>query len=83
MSDIYYTITPNRYKNGDYSTGTRRDHLEIKAMYRELREALRKGADTEFATKQEARVALGCGLTKIGSAYTVDDFEACETCSFF
>jgi hypothetical protein len=83
MSDHYYTVTPNGYKDGDYKTGTRRDRAETKAMYAELRKIWREGGDKAFQTKQEARVELRIGLKKIKSEYTQEDFAVCETCDFF
>lgn len=83
MSDIYYTITPNPYKGGDYRTGTRRDRAEVKTMHTELKKLWPQGGERPFSTKQEARVELRFGLRKIKSAYSADDFSVCETCDFF
>lgn len=82
MTDIFYTVTPNPYKDGDYQTGTRRHHTELKAMRKELRRLWPKGGDTKFATKQEARVTLRFDLKKAKSEYRMEDFIVCETCNF-
>lgn len=82
MSNIYYTVTPTPYKDGDYQTGTRRDRAELKAMHKELKRLWPKGGDTAFSTKQEARVELRFALKKAGSEYRGEDFAVCETCDW-
>lgn len=79
MSDIYYTITPTMYKDGDYQTGTRRDRAETKLMRAELKRLWHKGGDRPFATKLEAKSELLRGLKKARSEYSADDFVICET----